>query len=418
MDNLDTLWLKVVTDLLLVLRSEGFTNLPKTAQTLLSSVHCRTLQQMLSSKKTTGQCMHLGIGEGLKKVISNKYTEDQISVFIHIDGMQIFKSSAWQLWPIAVKVFHKNYVTKPFVASIFCGDGKPGDVHEYLDNFITDANDLINNGFTLHERNCSFRILGIIADAPARAFLKCCKHPGGFYACERCETRGLTMNTNIRRKKGQKMTAKRVYPEINSEIKTKKSFRDKKQAKHHQENKDSPLLLLSNFDPVKEVILDLMHLLYAGVMKSLLVDKWTSRKSITGLKLFELKKLKNQVDLLSSGIPREFQRTNFDLNLVAQWKATQFRFFLHYCGPFILKDLLSRDLFRHFMLLIVACRVFNSSELNTTTTNYAKNLLIHFLNLMPSLYGKDSQVLNYHNFIHVTDDVEYFGLPLSAMSAF
>lgn len=37
---------------------------------------------------------------------------------------------------------------------------------------------------------------------------------------------------------------------------------------------------------------------------------------------------------------------------------------------------------------------------------------------MPSLYGVGSQVLNMHDLIHLTDDVEYFSTSLSHLSAF
>ncbi|EFN68762.1 hypothetical protein EAG_00106, partial [Camponotus floridanus] len=45
------------------------------------------------------------------------------------------------------------------------------------------------------------------------------------------------------------------------------------------------------------------------------------------------------------------------------WKATQFRFFLLYCGSVVLKDVLSDHHYRHFLLLFAACRILNSSDL-------------------------------------------------------
>lgn len=336
LQNLNTLCLNVVTALLSALRSEGFTDLPKTAQTLLGTNHCRMLQQMKGGKNTVGQFIYLGIEAGLKKIISNKYKEEEIAVFVHIDGMQIFQNSTMQVWPVAIKMFHEKYVTKPFVTAIFCGEGKPHSASEFLENFITEANNLINNGLILHMRNYKFKILGIIADTPARAFLKCCKNSGGFFACERCTTQGVSVSTNKRRQKGEKHTSKRVYPEINCKKRTKKSFEKKKQPGHHQPNLDCPLLSLVNFNPVKDVLLDSMHLLYSGVMKNLLADKWISRSSATRLKIVDTHRIKNRLDLLTTDVPCEFQRKKFDLNLVTQWKATQYRFFLHYCGPFIL----------------------------------------------------------------------------------
>lgn len=417
--NLETLCLNVVTDLLLVLQSEGYTNLPKTAQTLLGTKHSRTLQQMRSCKNTVGEFIYLGIENGLKKVISHDYTDDEISVFIHVDGMSLFRNSPTQMWPTSVKVFHKNYLIKPFAVSIFCGDSKPYSIHEYLENFVAEANKLIKDGVTINDRQYAFKILAVIADSPARAFLKCCKYPGGFYSCERCTTKGVTQNTNINRKKGDKKTSKRVYPEMDCELRTKKSFADKQQPQHHRGGKEieSPLLLLSNFDPVRSVVLDPMHLLYDGVMKSL-IDKWITRGKATRLKITDVKRLNDRLVLLTPDIPCEFQRKKFTLEYIAQWKATQYRFFLHYCGPIVLKNILSSSMYNHFMLLFVACRILDSDELCVTARDYARALLRKFFDLLPSFYGKDSQVLNMHNLIHAADDVEQFDLPLSDIAAF
>lgn len=52
--NLDTLRLNVVTELLFLLREEGHTSLPQTAQTLLGTKHHRVLQVMTSNRETEG----------------------------------------------------------------------------------------------------------------------------------------------------------------------------------------------------------------------------------------------------------------------------------------------------------------------------------------------------------------------------
>lgn len=125
LNHLDTLRLNVVTDLLTILRSEGFLECPKTAQVLFDTKHQRILQQMQSAKGTAGEFIYLGIKNGLQRVISKEYSDNEIVIQVHVDGMQLFKNSQMQIWPIAIKVFHKNYVTKPFVAVIFSGDSKP-----------------------------------------------------------------------------------------------------------------------------------------------------------------------------------------------------------------------------------------------------------------------------------------------------
>lgn len=149
--NIDTLRLNVVTELLLILREKGHASLPKKAQALLGTKHYRMLHVMQSNRETEGAYMYLGIQNGLEKLISpDVYRENEISVLIHIDGMQIYNNSQIQVWPITVKIFHSNYVCKPLVAGIYCGDSKPRSSNDYLDDFVKDARNLTNNGVDLH----------------------------------------------------------------------------------------------------------------------------------------------------------------------------------------------------------------------------------------------------------------------------
>lgn len=152
---------------------------------------------------------------------------------------------------------HKNYESKPVVIALYCGDSKPSSADDYLKDLVVECNEYILNGITLNEVNYLFKIMCIIAYAPARAFIKCCKSPGGFFACERCSTEGITKNRNTL-----------IYPQIDCNLRTKDSFIDKHQLEHHLENVlQSPLwkplsTRLEKFNPVNDVVLDSMHLLY------------------------------------------------------------------------------------------------------------------------------------------------------------
>lgn len=121
---------------------------------------------------------------------------------------------------------------------------------------------------------------------------------------------------------------------------------------------------------------------------------------------------------LSGDIPCEFQRKKFDMYHISRWKASQLKFMLNYCGAVILKGILSNHHYRHFLLFVFASRILNNKELIAGSTDYANNLLRKFFNLLCSLYGRSSQVLSWHNIIHVADDVKNFGIPLNDLSSF
>ncbi|XP_043275264.1 uncharacterized protein [Venturia canescens] len=401
-----TLRHNVLTDLLRLLRSEGYSNLPQTAKTLLGNVSCTNKKTMISRKETEGSFVYIGIKNQLKKTILPEiYKDSHIKVFVNIDGVQCYNSSNKQFWPIICKVYHENFDILPFVVAIYLGDSKPNDVEHFMTDFISEAEDLTQNGVVLNDKKYTFEIAAMICDAPARAYIKCCKNATGFFACERCVVKGITIEN------------KRVYPEIYCQQRTNESFRMHTGGDHHLPNLLSPLLRLTDFDIIKGVPLDSMHLLLLGVMK-LLLEKWTQGKSRQRLTRAQLNLLKQLLDLLKGSVPAEFQRKIFEIREVAKWKATQYRTILLYVGAVVLRDVLPHKYYQHFLLLVVASRILSSKKLAVPYADYANILLREFVSLMPSLYGPGSQVLNVHNLIHISDDVKHFKLPLTEISAF
>lgn len=177
-------------------------------------------------------------------------------------------NSSQQFWAILALILHKEYESQPFIVAVYSGDSKPKTVDDFLDDLVGELKSLILNGINIGKRIFKIELVGFSCDTPARSFIKKCKGHGGFYACERCETRGKTVNK------------KRVYRSINSKKRTKRSFIKKYQNEHHLEGSSS-LLNIPNFDPVKSVFLDCMHLLlYLGITKWLLQQYIGNRKRV------------------------------------------------------------------------------------------------------------------------------------------
>ena len=192
----------------------------------------------------------------------------------------------------------------------------------------------------------------------------------------------------------------------------------KQQKQHHLPNLTSPLIRIPQFDPVRQVTLDYMHLLCNGVIKTLL-ERWTGKKKIRA-KLGRLtrKQLSNILLSLKGSIPTEFQRKTFELDDIANWKATQYRFFLLYAGPFVLKPVLPTKYYRNFLHLSFASRILCHPTIALTYTDVADNLLQRLFSELPDLYGENIQVINFHNLIHLADDVRQLKAPLTHYSAF
>lgn len=250
------LTIETIDSLLDILHSENVDGLPKSAVTLLQTKTDKNIKLMMSLKNTIGSYVYFGLESGLKRIITNEFTENTIRLLFNIDGLPLYNSSSQQFWANLGLILHSKYDSQPFIVAVYSGDSKPQNVNDFLEDFIKELKTLIENGIFINQRVLNVEIVGFSCDTPARSFIKKCKGHRGFYACERCETRGKTKNK------------KRIYPNINSRSRTKKSFEKQRQVEHHLGR--SPLLDIPNFDPVKSVFLDSMHLLYLGIMKWIL----------------------------------------------------------------------------------------------------------------------------------------------------
>ena len=153
-------------------------------------------------------------------------------------------------------------------------------------------------------------------------------------------------------------------------------------------------------------------------MKTLL-ERWIGKKmNRAKLQRLQRKKLKDILSALKGSIPTEIHRKTLDSENIPNWKATHYRFFLLYGGPFLLKFILPKRLYRHFLHLSIANRILCHSTLALTHTDIANDLLLNFFSKLPELYGESIQSINFHNLIHLSDDVRKMKAALTAYSAF
>lgn len=127
--------------------------------------------------------------------------------------------------------------------------------------------------------------------------------------------------------------------------------------------------------------------------------------------------MSNHLIRLRPNIPLEFVRKPRSLNYLAQWKGTEFRQFLLYTSPVVLRSVLSSSFYNHFVSLCVAVRIMCCPNLSKQYLNYAQHLLNHFVQSFKILYGEHTIFHNVHNLIHMPDDVKNFGV-LDSFSAF
>ena len=87
-----------ISELLKILRTEGYSDLPKCAQTLLKTDNVSNEIKIIETcKGHNGTYSYFGIKNVLSKITqASDYDESFIKILVNIDGMSIYKNSSKQ----------------------------------------------------------------------------------------------------------------------------------------------------------------------------------------------------------------------------------------------------------------------------------------------------------------------------------
>lgn len=367
--------------------------LPKDARTLLKTVKVYDIDNLAG-----GSYYHFGILDNVRTLIESVESIQEISLQINIDGLPLFKSSNMQFWPILGRLV-KPCLTSPFIIGLYLGKQKPSSVSEYTQKLIQELDHLIHNGITLSKDDTDyhipFNLACIICDTPARAFVKCSKGHSGYFGCDKCSQRGL-------------WRGKMTFPETDAPRRTDSSFDEMLNIEHHlgpSPFRNLPIGMVSQFP------LDYMHLVCLGVMKRL-IWLWMNgpRTNNCRVSAQTVQLISDSLINLKNHMPREFNRKGRPLFEVERWKATEFRQFLLYTGPVVLKNHLSSAAYNHFLLLFVGIFCLSCDFLFEAYRVYAGDLLRLFVQQFGQFYGQDMIVYNVHGLTHLAEDAGNFGL--------
>nr|CAI5856859.1 unnamed protein product [Callosobruchus analis] len=159
-----------------------------------------------------------------------------------------------------------------------------------------------------------------------------------------------------------------------------------------------------------------MHLVLLGVTKRMLTLWLKGGKNIrfSNPQIEKFEKL--HLDCVKY-LPNDFARKPRSLLAIERWKATEFRLFLLYTGPVVLKSVISGKVYNHFLSLVVSIRLLCEKNQNISNVNYAQQLLVYFVQKFPYIFGTEYVTYNVHNLIHLAEDVKTHG-SLDSFSAF
>lgn len=361
----------------------------------------RTPKRHIIDDIAGGTYWHNGIATNLTLIYSGQSNiPDEIELMFNIDGLPISKSSQSQFWPILCQIFKSMY--EPFFVGIFHRYSKPKNVNEYLERFVTELNDLLATGIVIDDKQIWIKCRCFLCDAPAKSFIKCIKYHNAYFACNFCCVEGIYDDNRM------------SYSEFDCPLRTNMSFRNECQEEHHKGT--SILEEIHSLDMVQDFPNDYLHLILLGLQKTLL-KIWTMGNNFeTKFSVAQIASADRIIKNVLKTEPTEFARRVRDLGSLKYWKGTEFRIFLFYTGPVILKNILSPEAYNHFLALHCAVRICSSS-LVESHLHIAEKLFKFFAEEYMEIYGEQSISYNVHNITHVADNVRRFG-KLDSFSCF
>jgi len=392
--------IQAISDLSQLFRSVGI-KIPRSARTI-----CKTDVTPIDDNNF----IHIGLEKGLRRrILSPSIIGPSQTVILHvfIDGKRHGKGEENSLWLILGRVANCNEL-KPFVISCFFGTGKPPSVKEFVQPFIDEYNLLHENGVEIQREKYKIILKCVICDAQARAFCKCIIASNGTFACERCECEGVFLHD----------FHSMCYPDLNANLRTHEEFVNQSQEKHHKG--ESPFLEIEHLDMVCDFILDYMHLVCLGVMKRLLLNAWLRGEVPHIFSQTQIKTFNHHLMKCGQQLPDDFNRIGRPIEDVDHWKAMEFRTFLLYTGPVVLKQVFKNnpDKYSHFLLLHIGVRILLSPKSTNDQKKMAREILKTFSQDFGHIYGAHHLVYNTHSLPHIADDSIVHETSLDNISSF
>lgn len=368
----------------------SFSSLPKSSRTFL-----KTPTNLQTKEVEPGEYYHFGIKKSLEFLFQKlKLTpsSENIQIGINIDGLPLAKSSNSQVYPILGMLIPSKDI---FMIGIYHGYEKPRDFNKFLLDFVNEATYLTINGIKIFGKLYTFKVVMYLFDAVAKSSVLQIKSHAGYSSCTKCTQEGEYVEDRI------------CFPGLTFNERTHLDFVNQTDSHHH---KGSTILLnIPDIDIIKDIPLDYMHLVLLGVVKKLLSGFWCSGRPPHKLSGKQIDQISRKLEQLHSHIPSEFARVPRSLNEVKRWKATEFRQFLLYTGPLVLKSVLPKRKYLNFLTLSVAITLLSNDSLCKEYVDYAESLLIFFVKTVKNIYGDHLLTHNFHNLLHLANDVRKFG---------
>ncbi|KAK7880001.1 hypothetical protein WMY93_033332 [Mugilogobius chulae] len=353
-----------------------------------------------------------------------------ISITWNTDGVPIFKSSKFSVWPFYCIINELSFMERTkrenmIFAGLWHGDSKPSMV-TFLRPLSDTLRKLADNGILVQPAEltsepfvCKVLTIAGTCDLPAKALVLNSVQYNGKFGCRKCEQPGETVKTGER---GHVHAFPYQHGDPKGPLRTNEKFAlDMKNAndtKTTVKGVKGPCWLskLKSYDLIKGTAIDYMHSVLLGVMRLLMIQWFSPEFS---RQPFSMAKNAKEID-------RRFQdisppsSTRYPRSVASHrmfFKASEYRDILIFFGPIVFRGILQTLYYNHFLLLSEAIFILLMESISPEQIDHAEKLLWNFCSQMANLYGERYETANVHLLVHLADSVRDLG-PLWTHSCF
>lgn len=202
--------------------TKQFSILPCHAQNLLKTENKFLIEKLFPENVADkSEFLYIGLEYHLKRILNPKnHTDRTLLLPFNVDGLPLFKTRGIEFWPTLGRVHFGSNLYEPFVISAFCGVGKPALLKRYFSKFIEEFNEFLKNGIVTDKVLFSVKVMCFVCDRPARSFVKNIVNHNGFYSCESCVQKGISVEKRM------------VFPLVDADLRSDDSFCTMNQPEH------------------------------------------------------------------------------------------------------------------------------------------------------------------------------------------
>ena len=354
---------------------------------------------------------------------------DNISFTWNTDGIPVFKSSKFTIWPLYLAINELPMCKRwrddnVILAGLWFGHQKPSML-TYLKPFCESMTELyagveiyspdIGKDFT-----CRAMLLCGTSDLPAKAMVYNMHQYNGEYGCSHCLQPGEQMRTGER-------GSVHIYPynhvNPNGPLRTAEGTDEHSREAIATGNPvfgvkgPSWLSVVPGYNVIEGDTVDYMHCVLLGVTKMLLKLWFDSKHSN------ELWYCGNQIEeadskLLQIKPPCAINRTPRSIQQHRNyWKASEYRAWLLYYSIPVMLFILPTEYLAHHMLLVEAIHLLLNNSIAPEMLEKAEKLIQHYCFKVQYYYTKRCYTANMHLLLHLPQVVLKYG-PLYSYSCF